>query len=448
MRRTVLAALTGSALGIAAGASAFAADIPARAVLKAPPVPAFSWTGFYLGVYYGVGVSQSRGSDPRPVQLGSMDHIGRGLAGGVQVGYNWQFAPSWVFGVEGDIGYLGINRGQADYFDARATLGIKTSWLATLRGRIAYSTGPSLLYITGGAAWLNVEDSLFDPVTGQSATSSKTRSGWTVGSGIETVLWGNWTNRTEYLYVDVGGGDTLVNTAGFVFSVNQHRFHVFKSALNYKFGAPAAPMPAFNWTGFYVGLNGGLALAQLRGPEPTGTLFGEANNNGWGFIGGIQAGYNWLWTPTIVVGVEGDINYVGIKRSYREFNDVAIQGLKTSWLGTLRARAGYNTGPALLYFTGGAAFLHFEDSWNNALTGASATSAKTKSGWAVGSGIETVLAGNWTTKAEYLFVSVGSGDNLIVPGTGLNLRVTEHKLHTFRWGLNYKFSGAPLVAKF
>lgn len=115
-------------------------------------------------------------------------------------------------------------------------LGTKTNWLATLRGRIGYSTGPALLYVTAGGAWVNVRDSwqgdnfnLFGPAV----SNTKTLSGYTVGGGIETALAGNWTSRTEYLYVDVGNGDTLVSSASMVVD---HKFHLFRSALSYRFG--------------------------------------------------------------------------------------------------------------------------------------------------------------------------------------------------------------------
>jgi opacity protein-like surface antigen len=53
------------------------------------------------------------------------------------------------------------------------------------------------------------------------------------GGGIETTLWGNWSSKNEYLWVDVGDGDLLASGG---FSVTpDHRFHMFRSALVYRF---------------------------------------------------------------------------------------------------------------------------------------------------------------------------------------------------------------------
>lgn len=117
-------------------------------------------------------------------------------------------------------------------------LGVETNWLATLRGRIAYSTGPALLYLTAGGAWADVRDSWQGSVGiggGPLVSSTKTLSGYTVGGGIETVLAGNWTSRTEYLFVDLGKGDVLTSSTA-VMQVD-HKFHLFRSGLTYKFGS-------------------------------------------------------------------------------------------------------------------------------------------------------------------------------------------------------------------
>lgn len=112
-------------LALVAASPAVAADMPARPVYKAPPpvVAAYSWTGCYVGGNAGVAWSESSALRGDFVSTGSIafgtriaagqfpnynfdDHA---FTGGGQIGCNWQFAPNWVWGVEADINYLGLN---------------------------------------------------------------------------------------------------------------------------------------------------------------------------------------------------------------------------------------------------------------------------------------------------------------------------------------------------
>jgi outer membrane immunogenic protein len=204
---------------------------------KQPVLMAHNWSGFYAGIVGGTAVTESRGTDPTGATVGQIGNNGDGFTVGGMAGYNWQFAPQLVAGIEGDFSYLGIDHSNANYNNGgganpAAVLGVKTSWLGTLRGRVGYSTGPALLYVTGGAAWVDLKDQwAFTTPT----SSSTTKSGATIGGGIETVISGNWTSKTEYLYIDAGHGNTLVS-AGSPMQVD-HKFHVFRSALIYKFGS-------------------------------------------------------------------------------------------------------------------------------------------------------------------------------------------------------------------
>ena len=71
------------------------------------------------------------------------------------MGYNWQFAPHWLVGIEGDVGTLGIDRTVKEYNDV-IIVGSKADWYGTVRGRFGYVTGPSLLYVTGGVAFVHI----------------------------------------------------------------------------------------------------------------------------------------------------------------------------------------------------------------------------------------------------------------------------------------------------
>ena len=85
-------------------------------------------------------------------------------------------------------------------------IGVKTDWYGTMRGRLGCTSGPSLFYATGGAAFVNMKNN-FDSFPSPPLTllrTSETAAGWIVGGGIETVLGGNWSAKAEYLYIDAG----------------------------------------------------------------------------------------------------------------------------------------------------------------------------------------------------------------------------------------------------
>jgi outer membrane immunogenic protein len=116
-------------------------------------------------------------------------------------------------------------------------------WLATARGRFGHATDVYLLYVTGGAAWGQVNETdtaQLDPIPVQTASFSRTRTGWTAGGGIEVRLFGNLTGKLEFLYVDLG---RTTNTFAFPGIVGTHSFttvstirdNIVRAGLNYKF---------------------------------------------------------------------------------------------------------------------------------------------------------------------------------------------------------------------
>ncbi len=184
---------------------------------KAAPyiAPAYNWTGFYAGINGGGGFGRSDFSAPFPT--GSFNTSG-GLAGGT-LGYNWQM-NQLVFGLEGDIDWSNIKGSAAC---AGTSCEVRNDWLGTARGRLGYAIGRFMPYVTGGAAFGNIKST----VAGGSTNDSKT--GWTLGGGVEYGLAGPWSIKAEYLYVDLGtGGSVLGSSANF-------RSNVVRAGVNYRF---------------------------------------------------------------------------------------------------------------------------------------------------------------------------------------------------------------------
>jgi len=462
-------------LTIASTSVGAAADLPERIYTKTPAAQVYNWTGFYIGANAGVGLSR----DPASVVIastpagGSSSVVGAvGAFGGGQIGYNWQ-TGNILFGVETDF------QGAALQDDRTCTLTCMDfeanrydqhlDWFGTARGRIGLTTGSVLGYVTGGLAYGGVTTANLVSV-GASTTPfywHQTRTGWTVGSGIEAALPGNWTGKVEYLYLDLGsdrGILPLAGTGGVTSSID-YRQHIVRVGVNYRFGRQqsGASEPPANWRGLYAGGN----LGTLVGLNPSSSelsIFGliassdKYNLSPRGLIGGGQLGYNWQ-AGSVVVGLETDFQGASAKGGGAcvllcEPGVAAINAdQRLNWLGTTRGRVGLATGSALFYLTGGLAYgdvttrvvqlFPFLPSSDN-------TFSHSRTGYAVGAGIETqfdpfgLFGHKWSAKTEYLYSDLGTVTDSFKVGPEAfaitNTMTTHVQEHVFRTGLNYHFS--------
>ena len=195
----------------------------------------------------------------------------------------------------------------------------------------------------------------------------------------------------------------------------------------------APPPQAFDWRGFYLGINGGYALGRSSWSDPAvGGDSGKFDVNG-GLLGG-QIGYNWQLGNT-VIGLESDIDWAKLSGSTAAGGVCATDGGGTcrteqSWFGTTRARLGYAFGSILPYITGGLAYGDIK------AVQPGVTSRDTKAGWTAGAGVEYGFTKNWSAKAEYLHIDLGTATFMgAASGTNtLKAPITEDIL---RAGLNY-----------
>jgi outer membrane immunogenic protein len=245
MRRYTLAALTAAA-GLAIGLvqTASAADI-ARPVYKAPVmIPAYNWSGFYIGGNVGYGWGDLNAT---AFGFGLSDSV-NGWFGGGQIGYNWQGIGSpWVFGIEVDSQWANIDRnvttiGAGVVANSFSTL----NYFGTARARVGYAWDRVLVYGTGGLAWGTNEVGLNVAVGPWAAgvSQSNTHVGWTVGGGVEWALVDNWTAKVEYLYVKLNNENYFANGLGGLGFDADVDVHTVKVGLNYRFGYGKAPVVA------------------------------------------------------------------------------------------------------------------------------------------------------------------------------------------------------------
>jgi len=217
--------------------------------------------------------------------------------------------------------------------------------------------------------------------------------------------------------------------------------------------APAAYVPAvlpvYNWSGVYVGINGGWGWGNAKWTANAignfGGATGTSHDNG-GVVGG-TLGVNWQ-ASAFVFGVEGDWDYsainTGTTSTVCNFSGNCQTG--NNWLATVRGRAGYAADRVLLYLTAGGAFANVKTTFNG--TG----NTRNQAGWTAGAGVEWAFADSWTAKVEWLYVNLGNGSfncinaacvaasgTALVAGPAIPVSVglTENLI---RVGVNYKFN--------
>ncbi len=155
------------------------------------------------------------------------------------------------------------------------------------------------------------------------------------------------------------------------------------------------PMPFYNWSGPYIGANGGGAFGTSSW---SGGGFSSGNFNTSGGLAGGTLGFNTQWGP-LVLGIEGDGDWTNLSGSSTSVCGVPGCQTGSDWLATVRGRIGGAFDRVLFYGTGGVAFAPI----NSGVVGGPSES-HTEVGWTAGAGLEFAIAPRWTAKVEYLYV--------------------------------------------
>jgi outer membrane immunogenic protein len=209
---------------IAGFGAASAADMAVKARPVPMPVAVYNWTGCYIGGNVGGGWARNEQTQIAKVggpviipnnDFGASD--GSGLIGGGQIGCDYQFAGSWVVGLQGMFDFGGIG---SQHIVPTAFPGFpvgsfasvnRTKDIFTATARVGYLFAPQVLaYVKGGGAWARV-DHIFNgfvptPFLSESAYGVD-RQGWTVGGGIEWMFAPGWSVFGEFNYMDFGRKD-------------------------------------------------------------------------------------------------------------------------------------------------------------------------------------------------------------------------------------------------
>jgi outer membrane immunogenic protein len=252
------------------GSAALAADIPYRAPppVYVPPPPIFTWTGFYIGGQvggaWGTGGNHLTAFDPVTGTFVDTSFGGRpsGVIGGGHVGFNYQI-PGWnwfsssgiVIGLEGTVDGASLSKTTVITFPVAFGGGTLTAHSTadiqgSIRGRLGVAWDRALIYATGGVAFAGVNSDLslrgFNAAGMPffaSASRSNTRTGWTVGGGIEYALTNNWSIGAEYRYSDFGtiSRSAVVPGGGFFNGHRRFTENQVQGRLSYKFETYVPP---------------------------------------------------------------------------------------------------------------------------------------------------------------------------------------------------------------
>jgi len=188
---------------------------------------------------------------------------------------------------------------------------------------------------------------------------------------------------------------------------------------------PPPPPLFYNWTGVYIGVHAGGGWADLG-----------VGDNGSGFIGGGQVGYNYQINPQWVVGLEAEVSGSGIKNNLATFGTpFGPISANFNWntLTTLTSRFGYAFDNWLVYGKVGGAWADVSVSVN-APFGFGSSAGGTASGWVVGVGTEYAFRNNWSAKIEYNHLDFGGDGGTFITGNTVTV-------DTVKAGVNYRFGG-------
>ncbi len=467
------------------------------------------------------------------IQAGYVGRIAPNWLGGVEADIQWSGQKG---SARGGFGGTTTQCTTSDCsFSSLQDVTTKLNWFGTFRARAGAEWNNVWFYGTAGFAYGRVSVSgnhtllLFDnsgapDLVGAFSTPfsySQVKGGWTAGAGIEGIVGsGPWRWKIEYLHIDLGTINGGIFGSGPFIQANTTRFtdEIIRVGFNYKFdesgsannamNAFAADLPLkalkarppayLGWTGWYAGVNAGYidtvgrtntdAAILTTGTAPqnaaniASTATNQFNKGSSGFLGGVQGGYNYQFSPSFVAGVEADIQGSTLRRGLSATN-TAVSGNGPSWFatttvssrldyfGTLRGRVGVTPTPnLLLYSTGGLAYgginsntqIAFNNTGGAVPGGTSGAFSGVRVGWTAGGGLEWMFSPKWTAKLEYLYYDLGAASYATggyaadvgptgFPGFGIasvaTRTTTRFEGSIARVGLNYQFGGGPLALR-
>jgi outer membrane immunogenic protein len=233
---------------------ASAADMPTKAPPLTPPAPTWSWQGIYLGLNGGGsnGTTDWQYFSALPATagtpIGTADHTFKGGLYGATAGYNWQWSPYIVTGIEGDIdmGPLDGNTGCPIAIAAGFSCQTHITNIGTFRGRIGLAFDRVLIYGTGGLAFADVTIRTANlagvgqlPSGNAINGTSDERAGWAAGAGIEFFVLSSVSLKAEWIHYDLSTTTYEVDNPATQYVQAREFGDIYKAGVNWHF--PSGP---------------------------------------------------------------------------------------------------------------------------------------------------------------------------------------------------------------
>lgn len=427
--KTFAALLLGATSAVAISSAAHAADAQAEQATAG-----FNWSGIYVGFGGGVGavVRGTESAGPGGTAQGP-DLGGDGIFAEVTAGYDHMVSERVLLGgfIDAHVGNIAFS---VDNLLGAGEISLKNRYGFDVGARAGYLLTPSTLgYALAGYTWQNMK--LDIPVEAPFNTEMD-RSGYVLGLGMETVVGGNWTLKSEYRYANYGS-KAVIEDVGFgalKFEPSTHTFHV---GANYRFGAQngggsSFAAPAYSWTGFYVG--GALGAGAITDEIKLGGGLASINGlGGEGAFGEVSVGYDHEFNGIWVAGLQIGGRYSGMTTVLGASPTGKYEG-KADYGFDVLARVGAKVNDSTLaYVLGGYSWQHVEEEMSAGLL--SETRDWSVGGFSVGGGLETAVSSNVSVNLEYRY-SKFEGQDYDSGG----MWETIPAFHTVRVGTKYKFN--------
>jgi opacity protein-like surface antigen len=472
-------------------APAMAAELQHAFPAYQPPPAHYNWTGFYLGAHVAGGWAQTgasavNGATGAAVSPGDLNPSA--WHGGVQLGYDYMTPSRVVIGIAGDLSSGG--RKSTTITDASGTYSIESNVFdtETLRGRLGYAVENILLYGTGGLAWSSnqyirsqISGALNLATAGTDEAVNKYLSGWTAGVGLAYAFAPDWNAFAEYRHTSYGAA-TLTLPFSQVVTTFKTDVDEIDFGVNYKFDWNAPPRKDYtlatnlarkapvlvkappaahanNWTGFYVGGDGGYGwgrsngiLATAAGVPLTPYGYGFEGPTSGGFVGG-----NYQFNR-IVVGAEGDWQWSNLTGNSQQSSSFTLPpgtfpggpfAMSTTLkdYASIRGRLGYAFDRFLFFGTAGWAW--GKPSTAYALTGSPPFffNQGTSQGWTAGAGVDYAITDDVFARLEYRYTNLTTPSFVDVAWNSAD-GANKVPISDFRAGFALKFNGVPMLANF
>jgi outer membrane immunogenic protein len=213
----------------------------------------FTWTGGYIGFQVGGAWQQLNETANAPLlpPIAGVSGLpgfiqtnsgSKGAIFGGHLGFNYQFTPHMVAGLEGDAEGSSIHNYAFTYGSGFGpySLDVYDNIRGSIRARLGYAHDHWLLYTTAGAAWANFNTTHNFVFSGNTDQANLTPVGWTVGAGVEYAFMGNLSARLEYRYADYGSLTVYSQAPGLTYN-DRVSEHTVRGGISYRFWAPPPP---------------------------------------------------------------------------------------------------------------------------------------------------------------------------------------------------------------